>query len=182
MMKNRLKQLRLEKGLTLTDLAGLTGISESHLSRVEAGARGLRLSKLQLVARHLGVKPADLVGEEQVSLIPDLAPYTPPKGSAMEKAFEPSTQKIYKVLTGVLSELGITAGDPIVADESQKALKSLTSEQIVVVKVKPGKDQEEILMLRQYVRPNLLITNSVEENSLPLHIVKSSARIVGIVL
>ncbi len=181
-MKNRLKQFRLEKGLTLTDLAGLTGISESHLSRVEAGARGLRLSKLQLVARHLGVKPADLVGEEQVSFIPDLAPYTPPKGSAMEKAFEPSTQKIYKVLTDVLSELGITAGDPIIADESEKVLKSLKSEQRVVVLAKAGREQDSVLLLRQYISPNLLITNSAEENSLSLHIVKSNVKIIGVVL
>ena len=37
----RIKQLRIDKGLTLGQLAEKVGLSESHLSRVEAGARGV---------------------------------------------------------------------------------------------------------------------------------------------
>ena len=42
MSTNRIKQLRIEKGLTLGQLPEKVGLSESHLSRVEASTRGVQ--------------------------------------------------------------------------------------------------------------------------------------------
>ena len=53
MSTNRIKQLRIEKGLTLGQLAEKVGLSESHLSRVEAGVRGVKLSELGALAKVL---------------------------------------------------------------------------------------------------------------------------------
>ncbi|MET8120387.1 XRE family transcriptional regulator [Micromonospora sp. NPDC005189] len=58
----RLKQLRLRRDITLTDLAGETGISASTLSRLEAGLRRPTLEQLLPLARVHGVTLDELVG------------------------------------------------------------------------------------------------------------------------
>ncbi|MGW5581959.1 helix-turn-helix domain-containing protein [Micromonospora chokoriensis] len=58
----RLKQLRLRRGTTLTDLADATGISASTLSRLEAGLRRPTLEQLLPLARVHNVTIDELVG------------------------------------------------------------------------------------------------------------------------
>ena len=72
MSTNRIKQLRIEKGLTLGQLAEKVGLSESHLSRVEAGARGVKLSKLGALAKVLGVPMIELMPQESFEYAPIL--------------------------------------------------------------------------------------------------------------
>jgi transcriptional regulator with XRE-family HTH domain len=58
----RLKQLRLRRDSTLTELAAATGISVSTLSRLEAGLRRPTLEQLLPLARAHGVTLDELVG------------------------------------------------------------------------------------------------------------------------
>ena len=58
----RLKQLRLRRDITLTDLARETGISVSTLSRLETGLRRPTLEQLLPLARAYGVTLDELVG------------------------------------------------------------------------------------------------------------------------
>ncbi len=58
----RLKNLRLRRDTTLTELAGETGISASTLSRLEAGHRRPTLEQLLPLARYYGVTLDSLVG------------------------------------------------------------------------------------------------------------------------
>jgi transcriptional regulator with XRE-family HTH domain len=58
----RLKHLRLRRDITLTELAGETGISVSTLSRLEAGLRRPTLEQLLPLARAYGVTLDELVG------------------------------------------------------------------------------------------------------------------------
>jgi transcriptional regulator with XRE-family HTH domain len=58
----RLKHLRLRRDITLTDLAGETGISVSTLSRLETGLRRPTLEQLLPLARAYGVTLDELVG------------------------------------------------------------------------------------------------------------------------
>ncbi|MGY1754531.1 helix-turn-helix domain-containing protein [Blastococcus sp. SYSU D01042] len=57
----RLRALRTERGATLTDVAGTTGISVSTLSRLESGGRRPTLELLLPLARTYGVAIDDLV-------------------------------------------------------------------------------------------------------------------------
>jgi transcriptional regulator with XRE-family HTH domain len=71
----RLKNLRLRRGITLTDLAEETGISTSTLSRLEAGLRRPTLEQLLPLARAYGVTLDELVdapptGDPRVNLRP----------------------------------------------------------------------------------------------------------------
>lgn len=71
----RLKQLRLRRGITLSDLADETGVSTSTLSRLEAGLRRPTLEQLLPLARVHGVTLDELVdapptGDPRVNLRP----------------------------------------------------------------------------------------------------------------
>ena len=182
MAGNRIRQLRLERGFSLTELAKKIGISESHLSRVKAGARGLHLSKMDALAGALGVPVSEILSVQSLSYMPDLAPYTPPKGSAIEKALTSSTQKMFKVLSNVMSELGVTEGDPLIADMDPKGLKELPNGQLVVAEVFPANAGHGVLLLRQYIRPHLLITNSDDQNALPIHTLRTKVTVIARVL
>lgn len=58
----RLRALRRNRGLTLAEVAGTTGISESTLSRLESGQRRASLELLLPLARAYDVPLDDLVG------------------------------------------------------------------------------------------------------------------------
>jgi transcriptional regulator with XRE-family HTH domain len=71
----RLKELRQRREITLTELAGETGISISTLSRLEAGVRRPTLEQLLPLARAYGVTLDELVdapatGDPRINLKP----------------------------------------------------------------------------------------------------------------
>ena len=57
---NRLREYRRERSWSLTDVAGLTGYTESMLSRVERGQRDFSPEAKVHVARCLGAQVSDL--------------------------------------------------------------------------------------------------------------------------
>ncbi|GAA4670756.1 XRE family transcriptional regulator [Amycolatopsis dongchuanensis] len=58
----RLRALRRQRGITLAELARITGVSESTLSRLESGQRRATLELLLPLAHTYGVPLDDLVG------------------------------------------------------------------------------------------------------------------------
>ena len=62
----RLKQLRAQRGVTLTALSATTGISKSTLSRLETGQRRASLELLLPLAQAYRVPLDDLVGAPEV--------------------------------------------------------------------------------------------------------------------
>ena len=62
----RLKRLRTQRGVTLTSVAGATGISKSTLSRLETGQRRPSLELLLPLAHVYNVPLDDLVGAPEV--------------------------------------------------------------------------------------------------------------------
>lgn len=64
---NRLRQWRVDAGLSQDDVADLTGLSKSMVSLVERGMRELAPMTKVRVARGLGVRISELFGAEEVS-------------------------------------------------------------------------------------------------------------------
>lgn len=59
----RIAEIRAERGLSIRDLEALTGVQNSHISRIEAGRYSVGFDILQLIAEALGynidfVKPS----------------------------------------------------------------------------------------------------------------------------
>lgn len=63
LVAGRLRQVRLDRGLTLTQLAQLTGISVAHLSRIEKGERQPSVGSLLQLARAYGLSIGALVDD-----------------------------------------------------------------------------------------------------------------------
>jgi transcriptional regulator with XRE-family HTH domain len=59
-MGPRIRELRIERGMTLDDLAKRAGISASHLSRLERGQTAPSFKVAADIAREIGVKPSEL--------------------------------------------------------------------------------------------------------------------------
>jgi transcriptional regulator with XRE-family HTH domain len=55
-----IKQQRLISGLTLRDLADSSGVSSSHIGRIERGERFPSAHVLRRIARHLGFEESEL--------------------------------------------------------------------------------------------------------------------------
>lgn len=61
MYQNRMKQIRKEKGITLTDISTITGISVGYLSHLERGSRkNPSLEKMDKIAKVLGKSVSDV--------------------------------------------------------------------------------------------------------------------------
>ena len=65
---NRIRDVRLSKGLTLEQLAEKTGLQWQSLQRYETGARNVSTAKLYVIAKALGVAPSELVSESDDGL------------------------------------------------------------------------------------------------------------------
>lgn len=61
-VSNPLRDFRLIRGLTLDDLAKMTDLSPSYLSRLEGGSRRLNVDILNKLAESLDCAPSDLIG------------------------------------------------------------------------------------------------------------------------
>ena len=66
-MQNRIGILRVEKGLSLTDLARLAGTTKAQIQKLERGERRLSLQWMSRLARALDVKMSDLLAQDTVA-------------------------------------------------------------------------------------------------------------------
>lgn len=62
-LPDRLRSIRKAKGLTQAQLAKLSGVDQSHISRLEKGEKGVSTEGLQSLAGSLGVTISELVGD-----------------------------------------------------------------------------------------------------------------------
>jgi transcriptional regulator with XRE-family HTH domain len=60
----RLKAARKARRYTQRQLAGLVGMDQGHISRLENGGKGVSMEHLQALARELGVSISHLLGED----------------------------------------------------------------------------------------------------------------------
>ncbi len=66
MASNRIREVRMERGLTLDALGASVDLSMSQMSRLERDERGLTLHYMIRIARALGVHPIMLLPDEAI--------------------------------------------------------------------------------------------------------------------
>ena len=66
MIGERLKDLRVFRGLSIDALAKASGVTKSAISHIERGLRQPRADTLLTVAEALGTTPEDLMEDEQL--------------------------------------------------------------------------------------------------------------------
>lgn len=82
----RLKLAREARGLSQRQLAALSGVPQSHISKIEASAVDLRLSSLAALAHALDLEPM-LVPRKAVPAVRALAHGSPPDALASRPAY-----------------------------------------------------------------------------------------------
>jgi len=89
---------------------------------------------------------------------------------------------LWTVETDVCDNIGIRRGHVLVVDDSQVAVDALRPLQPVQVAYHPpGEPDRAVRLLRQFVPPRLLITNSSKMNLPSLDIERDDAQIVGVI-
>lgn len=165
---NNISRLRKAKGLTLERLEELTGISYSYLSRLQSGERSLSVENAELIARALGASAAEVLGlvrarggEPAVrSLEDELVPYHTAVSDPL-RALIRDNEVLMQVKSSTLTKIGINADDLLVIDTSEKARKNPPALRPVSVSYRPPNGPSRtFILLRQFVPPALLITNS----------------------
>lgn len=63
-IKNNIRELRKQRGLTQQQLASKLGISQVHLGRLETNARSMDLEQVEEISAALGVSPCELLPQE----------------------------------------------------------------------------------------------------------------------
>ena len=182
MAGNRIAEIRRSKGLSQRALAEALHVSPGYISRLEAGHRGAQLDTLYAVAAALGVPVTDLFTHQSMEYLPDLEPYAPPGGSKLAQSLRSGSEKMFKALTNAVSEVGFAKGDLFFVEMCEPATSELCSNDIVVAEIIPSPPKKPVLLLRQFISPHLLITNSRDQNCLPVHMLNENIRIIGKIL
>lgn len=113
--------------------------------------------------------------------------YVPGPGDPF-RGLESEHHTLYKVNNNALDELRIFQGDVVVVDISAAAVENLEPLKIVWVQYHPDPEMEmdvAVSMLRQFVPPALLITNSKTNNLDPINMNagnNKTANIMGVVV
>ena len=71
-MKLRLKELRLEKGLTQRQVAEMAGMSVSYYTELELGRKQINANRLEGLAKVFGVTPKGLIAGSDAKVVTSL--------------------------------------------------------------------------------------------------------------
>ncbi|MFN3625827.1 MAG: multiprotein-bridging factor 1 family protein [Hyphomicrobium sp.] len=182
-----IRRKRIEKGLTQAQLAELLGCDVSTISRYERDERTPSISTAEVMARELNSTIPEILGVPATNGIgpagfsDDMVPYATASGDRLAALTGPN-RSLWIIDNDVLDNIGMRRGAIAVVDDSQKARDELKPLQAVQVayhsKSSPGK---AVRLLRQFVPPGLIITNSSHGNLPSLDLNKDDAQIVGVI-
>lgn len=194
-MAQRIRELRVAKGMTVEELAAKAEISQPYLTRLESGKRGKRgltSSVAEKLAMALETTPAEVMGisgrnsvaqPSAATLRNDVEPYEPQEADLL-RAFVKKRQNVvpHRVITNALDQMDIHDGDIVFLDLSSEAVENVQPLQAVVAESYAPGTATKTTLLRQFVPPNLLITNSSGRNEAPLNIETDSVAIKGVII
>ncbi len=176
--------------MTTEQLAEAAGLSQPHLSRLENNKRMLLTPVAERIAGVLGATTAQIMGlnEDEMEarggqgFAEDIVPYVARPGDPFS-ALATSNRYLFTVETDAVDKARVYRGDIVVIDDSQSRMDRLKPLEVVRVRYHPVEDfMTPITLLRQFVPPRLLITNSSTGNLPSIDMDEDDAHIVGIVV
>lgn len=188
MPENRIKEFRKARRLTLEQLAERVKVSQPHLSRLEANKRLLLVPLAERIAKELGASTSEILGlapEDEPrtqGAIDELTPYKPKAEDPLD-VLRIAGRRLYTVQTRALEKIGIHIGDVVAVDESDEGIRNVRPLQAVLVRLSGQAEERSapVALLRQFIPPRLLITNSASANGPSIDMDDEDAEIVGVV-
>ena len=181
-MVNRIGKLRRDKGLTLQGLADRAGTTASTIRKLERGDMRLTVDWMQRIANGLDCEVRDLIEERDMvvaGLSDEGSPYIAEPGDPLAALAKADTMAPYRISGGHLDNLGIMDGDVVIIDISAEATKKLEPLGIYIAQVYSSNSLDAVTVVRQFVPPALLITNSQSANLPSLELSTDDVAIKG---
>lgn len=193
MAKNRIKAIRLRQQLSAEALGARVGLTQGQISKIENGQRGLSMSVAERIAIALQAEVQDILGlsdavERDRPLSRHFAEDAEPYRGSPDDLFEielRNRQSVdpWRIKSNVLDRAGIKSGDIVFVDISAAAVANLKPLQAVIAQVyDPHILVKATTVLRQFVPPSLLITNSTGPNQTTLDLDRDDVSIKGVVV
>lgn len=191
MQPHQVRELRVAAGMTQVQLAEAVGLHPTAITKLESGKKLLRVDEMQRIMRAVGDDAVrKVLGSAAVErdidtasgFAEDLTPYEAKPGDPFA-GLQSEHRYLFRVHCNALDGLGIQAGDVVVIDDSAAACTAVAPLQIVhaIHHVEAG-DENGRSILRQYVPPSLLITNSLASNLVAINMRTADVHIVGVIV
>lgn len=169
-MKNRIEQLREARGWSMKELGERTGKTIQQINRMEKGEAKLAVEDLVKLADVFAVTWSQIVDAPPIQgLREDAAPFEASAGSPIAKLRPGPNQDVWEVKTEALSAIGIRRGDAILVDMSQAVVGNVQSQDAVIIQLYAENTLSAATLLRQFIEPDLFISNSLKDNLPPIN-------------
>ena len=183
--QNRVKLLRKQLGWTQTQLGTQIGVRKETIYKIEARLQGITEGQAHALANVFGIKIDDLYepgNEHAPGLAEEAAPFKPLAASFEARIPLEENQSWYRVKKSYLDQLNYVDGDQIIIDISRGAMNNLHIGDVVIANKYPEKGTGAETIVRQFIPPSLLITNSLSKNQPILNTRVDKVTILGIVV
>jgi transcriptional regulator with XRE-family HTH domain len=178
-MQNRIAELRNAKGWSLRELAARVNSSVGTVHGLEKGDTRMNTDWIEKFSSVFEVSAAEFLGLEPgkfTVLAEDVSPWQ----GADSTIQLGNSQRLYEVKTSALDQVGIWPGVILVVDVSPAEMTKISTGDAVLAQIHQG--SEATMLLRQFIEPSILITNSSVENSRVINLRKEDAVIKGVVV
>ena len=190
--KEKLKQLRELRGLSMAKLAAKIGREAPLIYKLEKGITRYNETLLADLAAALDVSPAELL-DEDLEAMPEKAsakqgfsedaiPFDGDPKIARLPDLSPN-EFVYNVRTRILDQIGIIPGDLLIIDTGQGFRSRLRDGDVVVAQIYEVADpMKATTVLRQFLAPSMLVSNSTGENPPPINTKSTGAALTGVMV
>ena len=165
--------------MSLEQLAERAGTTTSSLQRLEAGETALCHESLSRIADALDISVADVLGlnEPEAELEADLFKVADAISSRIKMG---EGVQAWEVASPILNAIGIEPGDIVTVHDVGTDGLSMGDPLVFTIRDDHTTPKEGAL-LRQFIEPNLLITNSNTKNFMPISMKTHNVEIIGLV-
>lgn len=187
---DRIRNFRKARGWSMRELALRTNSSASTINSLEKGKTQLTWNWIIRLAKAFEVSPEEIIGASPRDLKDqelgfkdwesgeDLEPINE-DDAEYRSVNNVENQKLYRVRSDVLSDLGIYRNSIVAVDVGMRSANNLVTGDIIVGELRDGANK--YMLMRQFIEPNLLITNSAN-NRPSIHLRADFFRILGVVV
>lgn len=191
-MDNRIRELRTARGWSYAEVAKRVAdnTSPSTIQKLEQGAMQLTPKWAEALARVFEINSLEIYGtpgprlasiiRPAAQMAEDVVPYTAETGAETAPPTRPGLAR-YMVTSHALDELGLLPGMIVEVNETPAATRAIATGDIVIATIEPVGAAHATTVMREFVEPALLITNSRDENERPVNTRTTPTRVVGVV-
>ena len=193
MIEHRIRELREARNLTQAELGSMVQKTKDQISRLEKGETKLDLTTAKKLAQAFDVPLTEVVKIDGIQPSAHKMPARPHGFNEDVSDYKPSPNDplaaaqhadVYLKLVEneVLDKVGATKGCVLEINISRQAVKNVQPLDLVLVRYHPADDfMRAVSLVRQFVPPRLLITNSIASNMRMIDMDEEDAHIVGVV-